>query len=336
MTERTCACGKPIPDNRPQNLCPSCVTETRDLLDTIPSLVDDLNLTVTRQTATGARNGARSTANDTVAWNERASRVLIDAMTRLLSWTRTIAVPVLERDAANLTAQRSRYLAERLDDAAEDRERSRAAARVLTHRIDQVNGQLRYLTGPSWVIRASHHTLLAILADTAVFAAAITSEHAPAFLADLQRTQREILTATDTPTPRLYLGPCRADPLKTGAKCPEEVYALDHSDQGKDHLCDKCRTIRCHTCGTEHDVAQRRTWLKEAMDDRLATAGDIARGLANTTGVTATKDQINGWVTRGRLVRHGTDAPTGAALYRVGDVIDLATELTSRRAERGA
>lgn len=333
MTTRTCDCGKPIPDHDPAHICPACRVEVTDLLTALPDLVDDVNLAITRQTATGQRNGPRSSSSDTIAWNDAASRALTRTLTRLLSWTRTVAVPLLEHELDALTDRRD--LIRAAGGKAEhqkDQPLVDALAARLDVVIDDTRQRLNYLTGPRWVITASHRTLVGVLLDPPVLEQLHRHPDAGRLLADLRRSHADLLTVTDSPPPRLYLGPCKADPLRKGVECIEEIYALDHSDQGKGHLCDQCRSVRCPTCGTEHDVAQRRGWLREAMDDRLATAGDIARGLATTTGVPVTLDQIKGWVNRGRLNRHGTDK-AGSALYRVGDVIDLATEAAARRAE---
>ena len=325
-SERTCSCGTPIPNDTPHHVCPSCAAQVWDDLARLPALVDDVNLTVTRQTATGDRNGPRAGAADVVAWNDRASKVLAAATATLLTWARS-CVPAMEAERDVLLDRRTTFTTEARS-ASDPDQRAHATyqATKLNHPIATLTDQLAYLTGPRWVVAASQRTLATIL--TTRFDELLAREEAPAFVTSLHRVCADLLAATDLPAARLYLGPCLATPIPDKpVPCSEEIYAVDHTDQGKDHVCDRCRTTRCPTCGTEHNVTQRRTWLKEALDDRLATAGDIARGLATTTGVTVTKDQINGWRTRGRLLTHGSDKH-GSALYRVGDVIDLATQDT--------
>lgn len=329
MTDaRTCAdCGAPLPADRPQQLCTDHADQVLDVLTQLPDLVDDVNLTITRQTATGARNGPRSSSDTVMAWDDRASKTLASALARLVTWARS-TVPTLDlqrnvlrttRDVAQLTTETT-GIKPTPDQVAE-----RAH---LERRHAWLADQIAYLTGARWTITANHRRLVDILIDQ--LDSILTREEAGAFARDITRTRDELLTAADTPAPRLYLGPCRADPLDKGIPCPAEVYVVDHSDNGKGHLCDRCRTVRCPVCSTEHDVAQRRAWLTEAMDDRLATAGDIARGLAGTTGHEATEGQIRGWERRGRLAPHGKDQ-AGRALYRVGDVIDLAREAAQAR-----
>jgi hypothetical protein len=326
-TAPTCDCGKPIPTASTSALCPGCLNDLRRGLAALPDLVDDLNLTITRQTATGSRNGARSSADPVIAWDERASKTLTAAMVMLVSWAKS-TLPAIDRELAALE-QLDRPPRRGLNDAGQARR-------------DRLRQYCDHLTGPRWIVTSSHRLLVEILLDNVPFLT--RTDSGAAFKAAIDRTSRQLLTAADTPAPRLYLGTCLADPLNTGIPCPEEVYAVDHTDQGKDHLCDRCRTTRCHTCGTEHDVAQRRAWLAEALDDRLATASDIARGLATTTGTGVREDQIRWWERSGRLASHGRDQG-GRRLYRVGDVRDLAIEAqlreqakSSRRADgrRGA
>ncbi|MGE3795092.1 MAG: hypothetical protein AB7I38_14355 [Dehalococcoidia bacterium] len=324
MTDaRTCAeCGAPLPADRAQQLCAQHADNVLDVLTQIPDLVDDVNLTITRQTATGARNGARSSSDTVIAFDARASKTLATALARLVTWAKT-TTPQLLKEQVSLRRwldSPAYYLIDYTTTAVAER------------RHDWLRDQLTYLTGGRWLIASTHRRLISILTDQ--LDTLLARPDAIGFARDIARTHRELLAASDTPAPRLYLGPCRADPLKKGVLCTSEVYAVDHSDNGKDHLCDRCRTVKCPVCSTEHDVAQRRAWLTEAMEDRLATAGDIARGLAGTTGITATKDQINNWVRKSRLLRHGVDQ-NGVALYRVGDVIDLAHEAAAaRHAER--
>lgn len=332
MTDaRTCAdCGAALPEGRPQNLCTEHATEVLDILTQLPALVDDVNLTITRQTATGSRNGPRSSSDTVMAWDDRASKTLASALARLVTWAKS-TLPTLDLERGRL---RSTLVMVALTAARADAEPTPAQVAERAHlerRHAWVTDQVAYLTGARWTITANHRRLVDILTDQ--LDNILARQEASAFARDITRTRDELLTAADTPAPRLYLGPCRADPLKKGIPCPAEVYAVDHREQGKDHLCDRCRTVRCPVCTTEHDVAQRRAWLTEAMDDRLATAGDIARGLANTTGHEATEGQIRGWERRGRLTPHGKDR-AGRALYRVGDVIDLAREAANAK-DRG-
>lgn len=320
MTDaRTCAdCGAPLPNNRPQQLCTEHADAVLDVLTQLPALVDDVNLTITRQTATGSRNGARSSADTVISWDDRASKALASAMARLVSWAK-VAMPHLVKEEVALRRWLDGPAYYLIDPA---------TTVVVERRHDWLRDQITYLTGARWVIAASHRRLITILTDQ--LDNLLTRDDAQDFARDVARTRTQLLAASDTPAPRLYLGPCRADPMNKGILCTAEVYAVDHSEKGKDHLCDQCRTVRCPVCSTEHDVAQRRSWLEEAMNDRLATAGDIARGLAGTTGHEATEGQIRGWERRGRLAPHGKDQ-LGRALYRVGDVIDLAREAALNR-----
>jgi hypothetical protein len=286
-----CDCGRPIPDASTAHLCPTCIDRLEQLLRDLPDLIDHANLTITRQTSTGARNGPRSAATPLV-WHDAASVALASLMTTLVSWARA-CLPGMEVLRDVLIDQR-RTLDEQAGPritAASDLD-TPAYIQVLREILDglrsvdvqirHLDEQISYLTSPRWVITANHARLIDTLQRCTTDLT--HRDDAPALLAALERHQRDLQIVIDTPPARLYLGPCRADPLRSGVPCPEEVYAPDHTEHGKGHTCDACRTVQCRTCGTEHDVEQRRVWLSEAMDDRLATAGDIARGLTGTTG----------------------------------------------------
>jgi hypothetical protein len=57
VTATLCACGQPTPD---AYLCTDCTKVLRDDLDAIPALREQLDLTLSRQTASGRQDGGRS------------------------------------------------------------------------------------------------------------------------------------------------------------------------------------------------------------------------------------------------------------------------------------
>lgn len=130
----------------------------------------------------------------------------------------------------------------------------------------------------------------------------------------------QVRRAVDRPVQRVFVGPC-LEPIEDIGKCQADLYARPTAD-----------TVICHTCGAEHDIETRRAWLLAQAEDQLAHAELIGRA-APALGVEVTPAAIRGYATRGRIVPHGTDLQ-GRPLYRVGDVIDVARDVLSRRAEK--
>lgn len=136
------------------------------------------------------------------------------------------------------------------------------------------------------------------------------------------------LPVIDRPPDLVFLGIC-STPAKEGKpfevrrngrtvrydECPEDVYADKDTP-----------TVTCSRCKTEHGVEHRRTVLAKALNDQLATAADISRGLV-ALDLHVTAERIRQWKARRRLADRRSvrdiDDNRGHPLYRVGDVIDL-------------
>ncbi len=139
----------------------------------------------------------------------------------------------------------------------------------------------------------------------------------------------DALRVVDRPPDLVYLGIC-SHPAKEGKpfevrrhgrvvrynECPEDIYADADAT-----------VIDCPRCKTTHSVEHRRDVLLVALNDQLAAAADIARGLP-ALGLAVTAERIRQWKARGRLVDRG---PDGRPLYRVGDVIDLVLAERARK-----
>ncbi len=138
----------------------------------------------------------------------------------------------------------------------------------------------------------------------------------------------DALTVVDRPPDLTFLGIC-SHPAKQGKpfvvrrngraveydQCPEDLYADKDTP-----------TVRCARCKTEHSVQARRDVLAAALDDQLAHAADISRGLT-ALDMHVTAERIRQWKARGRLTDRRSvrdiEDDRGHPLYRVGDVIDL-------------
>lgn len=114
----------------------------------------------------------------------------------------------------------------------------------------------------------------------------------------------------DRPPERSFAGPCD--------KCGRDLYAT----AGR-------ASVTCTHCGLTYDLAVRRAWLLEVVDDRLATATEIARALTSLE-LPVTSERIRQWAHRERIVSNGHDR-LGRALYRIGDVVDLLVDTAEKQ-----
>lgn len=140
-----------------------------------------------------------------------------------------------------------------------------------------------------------------------------------------------------SPPARWYAGICSAevatdDPDEPTTMCTRDLYARGTTGQ-----------VRCPSCRTVHDVAQRRAVLVDRVDDQLVTLHEFAHAAPDLLGRDVHLSRAQGWVRRGRIVRRGqrtreiVDPSTGAtylrqvAVYRFGDLRELAVTSTRRQ-----
>ncbi|WP_134663958.1 hypothetical protein [Amycolatopsis sp. CFH S0078] len=113
----------------------------------------------------------------------------------------------------------------------------------------------------------------------------------------------------DRPPDRIYAGPC--DAQVEGERCPDHLYARPGMSR-----------VQCGSCGTEHDVDERRNWMIDYAADLRVTA-TVALGWARLLlDKTIPRGTWDSWVSRGRIVAHGIDG-RGRPVFRFGDVRDL-------------
>lgn len=88
MTTPACPLdGKPIHDNAA--ICAACGADLTQALAELPGLIDDLELTLSRQTALGQRNGGRS-SEKALPYDVRASDTLQAARVVLVGWVNVL------------------------------------------------------------------------------------------------------------------------------------------------------------------------------------------------------------------------------------------------------
>lgn len=136
-------------------------------------------------------------------------------------------------------------------------------------------------------------------------------------LSDAAALARRIV---DSPPARVYRGPCHS--VTATGPCTQELYAPDGAE-----------TIRCQSCGTEHDSRSRRDWLLRQASDHLAPAAAIATAIRAWTPYRLDSSTVRQWVRRGRLVARGRSGD-GRPTYPVRDAIALAEAAASRQRQR--
>lgn len=123
----------------------------------------------------------------------------------------------------------------------------------------------------------------------------------------------EARRVTDRPPVLHYRGPCD--------ECSADLYVPATASEA-----------RCG-CGASYDAEARRAWLMERVDQHLATASEIARGLSPWLAQGLSPDLIYQWHHRKRLVPHGVNR-FGRPLFRVGEVIALLVPDDAKVAKR--
>lgn len=119
----------------------------------------------------------------------------------------------------------------------------------------------------------------------------------------------------DRPAERAYLGPCGAE-LVDGGRCYADVTAPRDAIRG-----------RCRACGAEHDYAEARAWMLDALQDVLVTIDEL-RGVFARGGVAVGRSTLYRWIADQQLVPKGTRA--GRPTYRVGDALEVQAAAAAR------
>lgn len=107
--QRCVLCGKPFRDAQ---ICGGCERGFERTVAEIPALSDELDLTITRQTAIGSRNGSRATETP-LAFNLLASTVAEELKATLVGWVRDLE-PNLTEQPADSVASIGRWLLYRM------------------------------------------------------------------------------------------------------------------------------------------------------------------------------------------------------------------------------
>jgi hypothetical protein len=116
---------------------------------------------------------------------------------------------------------------------------------------------------------------------------------------------------------RWYAGRCGADDGEYG-ECNGEVYGHPTS-----------RVARCRTCRAEYSTGERRRQLLKAAQKLQLSAADIAKALPNLMDRPLSVNTVRTWHHNGKI-RASSRTETGAPLFLVGEVIDVALATPTR------
>lgn len=124
--------------------------------------------------------------------------------------------------------------------------------------------------------------------------------------------------AVDKPLQLVYVGPCDL--------CTADLYAHPKS------LTVACRQIECDA---EYKVEERREWLLDKAKDQLLSAAEVSRALPGLLPQERklSAAMVRGWAFHGRLAQKPPHpSKPREPRYRVGDVIDIVSELMAKEA----
>lgn len=129
-----------------------------------------------------------------------------------------------------------------------------------------------------------------------------------AFCDDVSDYRERVRKVLERPVPPRYVGPCSV------SECTGDLYVAEGRDGGA-----------CRLCGTEWTGPEQRTYVGEAMAERLMTQSEIRRALT-ILGTPVPEGTIKTWVHRGRL------EPVEEGLYSLVAATALAEERSARAA----
>lgn len=232
--QRTCPGSHSIAHPAPalrndEHLCRGCVRHTERILGDLVALTRDVETTVTRQDRVGTRNGARAIGHD-----------------------RPLPVNVHTSDKARKSLA---LLFEWADFVAE-----RNSVRGL----------------PSFARTIPLGTLVpravAILLHYSDWMR--LDQQGPDCANAIRSVRRDLRALVDAPPERLYAGPCEADlgyDKTLGYRCSGQLFRRWGSEE---ITCDGYRPDRLigehrFGCGTVHATAERRTWMRAEVEERL-------------------------------------------------------------------
>lgn len=335
-------------------LCTGCTKQLHDALKDLPGGIRELQTTATRQANVGdipprsrraqledvadvehraiparlrSRQGRITLPATAMPVSLDASKLYRDAFQGVLSWAKLAGV-----DYGTVPTSRALYI---------DRNRMHVhLTRTATLTIERV---IRLLIAELDTIRHSVHAgeVHAKAIDLAAWIVQTIDRRGPDVFAGR-------CTTTDVRMMPLLLAGAPCSPFG----CAHDTCATIRAATGQlSAVVGKCNTelnadegetaVTCEQCGTLWQLDERRQWMADEMDGKLATAREVAALLrtleiehqGETIALGVTVDRIDGWLKRGTITSHATNAD-GYRLYSVTEVRKHAEQWERRRAER--
>ncbi len=180
---------------------------------------------------------------------------------------------------------------------------------------------------------ADLHSHLSLTAATTAEAAqwlatfpGLLAEHPAAgeMYSDVTGIVARIQRVIDRPPDKVYVGQCGADLLEDEdgepRLCERDLYANPNR-----------AWVECPDCGGSWDVADRKQFLLQAVEDQLATPSEISRALSRLNEPVSAS-MIRGYAHRGSLNSHPPHPLDSKhrPRYRVGDVLDLLADVRKK------
>lgn len=152
---------------------------------------------------------------------------------------------------------------------------------------------------------------------------------------EIRDAVRALRRVVDRPADATWLGVCTAPAVEDADGpadgCEGESEQMCGADLWGSREAD---TVRCRTCRAVYDAAELVDWLLGQAVDVLGHAELIARALSSY-GKDLTPATVRGYARHGRISAHGVNA-AGDPTYRLGDVLDVWTDIKEREATREA
>lgn len=123
-------------------------------------------------------------------------------------------------------------------------------------------------------------------------------------LEEIEAAVAQALEAVDSPPVRIYLGDC---------DCGKKLYGDPTQDE-----------MECKSCAAVHNPGLLRAENKRKGRELIVTAAEAARYVGDVYGIQLTRNLINKWSSRGKLLKYPTTK--GDLGFRLGDIIDLARQ----------
>lgn len=304
MTSTLCSIGCGQPSETP--MCRTCrSTLDRDLRE-IPTLLDEIEVTLTRRgkPSGGGVGFVTGTSVGAIPMDLGASAAGANLRDKLASWTADLWESYGPRWATCLgCGARCAGGHEEHQPAVEGIEcRGR-----WEYRLDALDIAAHPLPLSRWILRHPNW----VMAHSA--AAELYDE-----LTGAIRWVQDSVYGQGEP---IYLGQCWAPvPLGDGIEGPLELCDAELSaPKGR-------REAACRSCGFRWNVAERRRWLLKEMENEVLTAADLSRALTAYVDQAVTPAMIRNYANRGRLVAagHKVLGPNKQwPMYRVGDLLDI-------------